>query len=166
MRSELELERTYAPGPDDEMPDLAAADGVASVGETGSVDLVATYYDTEELALTRAGVSLRRRTGDSDAGWHLKVPAGEGRDEIAQPLARATRTVPAALRRAGPGLDHGPAAVARGRDRDAPLDPSAARTADGAVLAEVADDRVVGVPRRDGRRTGHVARVGGRARGR
>ncbi len=78
MRSHLELEHTYAPGPDDEVPDLAAADGVTSVEEGGSADLVATYFDTEDLALTRAGVSLRRRLGGSDAGWHLKVPAGEG----------------------------------------------------------------------------------------
>ena len=145
MRSHLELEHTFVPGPDDEIPDLAAADGVTYVEEAGSADLVATYFDTDDLALTQAGVSLRRRLGGTDAGWHLKVPAGEGRDEIVQPLSRATRTVPAALRRSV-------LAWTLGRELTPVAEIETHRAtrrllgADGEVLAELADDRVVGTP--------------------
>lgn len=62
--------------------------------------MVATYYDTPSLALFRWGVTLRRRTGGSDAGWHLKMPVSSGdelvRDEIHLPEAN-TDHVPAAL---------------------------------------------------------------------
>lgn len=48
--------------------------------------LSSTYYDTPALALTRAGVTLRRRTGGTDDGWHLKVPAPDGaRVELREP---------------------------------------------------------------------------------
>lgn len=145
MRAHREVERSFAPGPDDELPDLTAADGVASVEDSGSVDLAATYFDTEDLALTRAGVSLRRREGGADAGWHLKVPAAEGRDEITQPLGRATRTPPAPLRRSvlpwTAGRSLVPVASIETR-RSTRL----VRAADDRVLAEVADDRVIGTP--------------------
>ena len=149
MRSHLELEHTYTPGPGDEVPDLAAADGVVSVDQAEPVDLVATYFDTEDLALAKAGVSLRRRTGGSDAGWHLKVPAGEGRDEIGWPLGRSARTVPVALQRSVQAWTLGLplAAVA---NIETHRTTSRLLAADGAVLAEVADDRVVGTPGHDG----------------
>ncbi|HWM75872.1 MAG TPA: CYTH and CHAD domain-containing protein [Nocardioides sp.] len=145
MRSHLELEHTYAPGPDDEVPDLAATDGVTSVEKVDTVELVATYFDTEDLALTRAGVSLRRRLGGSDEGWRLKVPTGEGRVEIAQQLGRSTRTIPVALRRSVVAWTLGRplapvATIETHRATRRLLD------ADGALLAEVADDRVVGTP--------------------
>ena len=145
MRSHREVERSFAPGPDDELPDLGVADGVAAVEEAGSVDLAATYFDTEDLALTRAGVSLRRREGGTDAGWHLKVPAAEGRDEVTQPLGRATRTPPAPLRRSVLPWTAGrtliPVASVETR-RTTRLVRDAGRR----VLAEVADDRVTGTP--------------------
>src|SRR5918996_2978345 len=39
--------------------------------------LDATYYDTRDLRLARAGVSLRHRIGD-DPPWTVKLPEGEG----------------------------------------------------------------------------------------
>jgi CHAD domain-containing protein len=39
--------------------------------------LEATYYDTPDARLARAGVSLRHRTGDG-TGWTLKLPDGDG----------------------------------------------------------------------------------------
>jgi CHAD domain-containing protein len=39
--------------------------------------LDATYYDTRDLRLARAGVSLRHRLGD-DPAWTVKLPDGEG----------------------------------------------------------------------------------------
>ena len=45
------------------------------------------FYDTADLRLIGAGITLRRRTGGGDAGWHLKLPAGaDTRDEIRLPL--------------------------------------------------------------------------------
>jgi CHAD domain-containing protein len=84
------------------LPDVAAdGAGVARVEPTGKATLRATYYDTEDLRLAREGITLRRRTGGSDAGWHLKLPLlGDhpgARDEIAAPLG-AGRGVPPELR--------------------------------------------------------------------
>jgi CHAD domain-containing protein len=145
MRSHREIERSFAPGPDDQLPNLTEVDGVALVEEAESVDLSATYFDTEDLALTRAGVSLRRREGGEDQGWHLKIPADEGRDEIQQPLGRATHAPPAALRRWvlgwSAGRDLAPVASIETRRTTRNL-----RDTDGVLLAEVADDRVVGTP--------------------
>jgi CHAD domain-containing protein len=48
--------------------------------------LEAEYYDTEDLRLLQAGITLRRRTGGDDAGWHLKLPSGpQTRQEIRLP---------------------------------------------------------------------------------
>ena len=48
--------------------------GVAACSRPGEQLLDAVYYDTADLRLMRAGVTLRRRTGGEDAGWHLKLP--------------------------------------------------------------------------------------------
>ena len=51
--------------------------------------LSATYFDTEDLTLIRHRITLRRRTGGDDAGWHLKLPAGAGRREVHAPLGES-----------------------------------------------------------------------------
>ena len=61
------------------------------------VALTATYYDTPALRLARAGITLRRRTGGSDAGWTMKLPVGGGREEHGEPLGEDDEPVPAAL---------------------------------------------------------------------
>lgn len=61
-----------------------------------AVSLESTYYDTDDLSLLKARLTLRRRTGDDDTGWHLKVPAGNARTEIRLPVEG--RGVPAVLR--------------------------------------------------------------------
>src|SRR5688500_626449 len=99
MADHLEIERTYAVDPDASLPELTQLPEVAAMGPARVDDLHAVYFDTADLALTRGGVSLRRRTGGSDEGWHLKVPAGAGRDEIRVSLTRARRHPPAELRR-------------------------------------------------------------------
>ncbi|WP_432492421.1 CHAD domain-containing protein [Kineococcus gypseus] len=123
---------------------LTELDAPAPVSEAAAVhqELTATYYDTADLRLAGAGLTLRRRTGGEDAGWHLKVPTAKGaRSEVRLPLGRATRTVPQALRttvraRTG-GADLVPVATTRTRrDVHRLLDAS------GQVLAELADDRV------------------------
>ncbi len=81
-----EIERKYE-SEDSGLPDLTGVPGVADVLDKGTAELDATYYDTSDLRLAAASVTLRRRTGGSDAGWHLKLPVGPGvRDEIRVPL--------------------------------------------------------------------------------
>lgn len=97
--SKQETERKYdAPSADDTtwLPDLTGVGGIVSVVEQGTQDLDAVYYDTEDLRLAGASATLRRRTGGTDAGWHLKLPlSGDSREEVHAPLSD---TVPDALR--------------------------------------------------------------------
>jgi inorganic triphosphatase YgiF len=61
--------------------------------------LSATYFDTEDQRLIRHKVTLRRRVGGDDEGWHLKLPAGKDtRQELHAPLDEGnTGTAPARL---------------------------------------------------------------------
>jgi CHAD domain-containing protein len=94
-----EVEDKFEAADDAEVPELGGIDDVASVEGPFAAELEATYFDTAEFALAAAGLTLRRRTGGDDAGWHLKVPAGDGsRDELQVPLGRAVKTVPKPLR--------------------------------------------------------------------
>ncbi len=93
----LEIETTFDVDADLALPDLGEVDGVASVVRVPTVRLVATYYDTADLRLLRSRVTLRRRTGGGDAGWHLKLPVAEGRLEVHLPLGRPATRVPAEL---------------------------------------------------------------------
>jgi CHAD domain-containing protein/uncharacterized protein YjbK len=94
-----ETERKYdAPSADDTtwLPDLTGVGDIVSVVDRGTKDLDAVYYDTDDLRLAGASAALRRRTGGTDAGWHLKLPlAGDSREEVQAPLSD---TLPDALR--------------------------------------------------------------------
>lgn len=117
-------------------------------------ELDATYFDTDHLDLLRSKVTLRRRTGGDDAGWHLKLPSDptdaatpivKGRTEVQLPLGAGDGTgavtVPRAL-----------AVLVRGTARDGRLHPVARlqnrRTvvrllnAAGEPAVEIADDHV------------------------
>lgn len=148
MTAHHEVERTWEPPPECDVPDLSGVAGVRRVGTPRVVDLEAVYFDTEDLSLLRSGVTLRRRTGGDDAGWHLKIPAGDGRDEVQVPLGRARHTPPKALREAVTVWTRGAPLTVLGTI-------TTNRTthdllgADGAVLAALADDRVVGSSRLD-----------------
>ena len=144
-----ETETKYEAGPDTALPRLDALPQVAGARGPDEQQLVAEYYDTADLRLLDAGITLRRRTGGGDAGWHLKLPAAPGsREEIQLPPGRAGR-VPAEL-----------ANLVQARTRGAPLVPVAAITTlrrvttlvgqRGESLAEVADDSVRAVKLSDG----------------
>lgn len=82
------------------LPDLSEL--ASRVEEQPPINLVAVYHDTEALTLFRWRVTMRRREGGLDAGWHLKLPvadAHEGvRDELHAPLsAGQVGQVPAEL---------------------------------------------------------------------
>jgi CHAD domain-containing protein len=80
-----ETERKYEASSTTELPSLAPLFGEARP-QTEDQLLVATYFDTSDLRLARSAITMRHRTGDDEAGWHIKVPAGPGsRDEIQLP---------------------------------------------------------------------------------
>ncbi|HEX7305991.1 CHAD domain-containing protein, partial [Lentzea sp.] len=91
--SVTETERKYEAPSDASLPDLTEITGVATGPE--EFDLEATYFDTDDYRLARAGVTLRRRVGGEDEGWHLKLPKSEdSRQEVRVPLGRAVKTPP------------------------------------------------------------------------
>ena len=99
MTSHREVERTFDPPADADLPDLTQLDGVLSAETGPELELEATYFDTERLDLMANRVTLRRRIGGSDEGWHLKLPAGmDAREEIHLPLSRARHLPPKAMR--------------------------------------------------------------------
>ncbi|WP_018639022.1 CYTH and CHAD domain-containing protein [Parafrankia elaeagni] len=90
MGSVREIERKYSVDPGFVLPRLADVPGVATARTRRAVTLEAVYYDTDDLRLARNRITLRRRTGGADAGWHLKLPVAPGaRDEIQRPLGGA-----------------------------------------------------------------------------
>ncbi|MFJ7419501.1 CHAD domain-containing protein [Streptomyces uncialis] len=138
-----EIERKYeARGRDTDatsLPDLTAVGGVSALVHRGVTELDAVYYDTADQRLAAASITLRRRTGGDDAGWHLKLPVADGvRDEIRAPLSAG---VPRVL-----------VGLVRSRIRDAPLLPVVRLRSlrdvhhlvdsDGALLAELSVDVV------------------------
>ena len=138
----LEVERKYEVDPGVALPDLAQLPKVVSVEAVLQSSLDAVYCDTAELALASAGITLRRRTGGADAGWHLRLPQrGDDRAELAEPLRDDDDGVPPEFRR-----------HVRGWVRDRELRPVATLSthrvvhrllgAGGRVLAEVSDDIV------------------------
>ena len=140
----VEVERKYDVDGDFVLPDPAdlTGAGVATTDEPVEHALEAVYHDTADLRLARARITLRRRTGGTDAGWHLKLPGEDGaRRELHAPLGRSRKNPPKTL------LD-----PVRGILRGAPTGPVATlrnhrvvtllRDADGRALAEVADDTV------------------------
>ncbi|MFI1102690.1 CHAD domain-containing protein [Streptomyces melanogenes] len=135
-----EIERKYeATGGDVRLPDLTKVADVASVVDKGVAELDAVYYDTQDLRLAADSLTLRRRTGGDDAGWHLKFPVATGiRDEIHAPLS--------------PDVPRTLAALLRSRVRDTPLTPVVRLLSsrhvrhlldeEGTLLAEVSVDAV------------------------
>lgn len=133
-----EIERKYE-SRDGRLPDLTGVPDVTTIADRGVAHLDATYYDTADERLAAASITLRRRTGGSDAGWHLKFPVSPGvRDEIHAPLSD---DLPDALAR-----------LVRSRVRDRALTPLVRLRSDrdvrhlldrdGRLLAEVSVDTV------------------------
>jgi CHAD domain-containing protein len=137
-----EVERKYDVDWSTPIPDLKTLPGVAEIAEPVEHELVAEYVDTADLALAANRVTLRRRTGGDDDGWHLKLPgSGDERDELRRPAGTSARRVPVQLARLVRVHARGQAltAVATLRTRRV---VHRLIDAEGAVLAEVCDDRV------------------------
>ena len=140
-----ETEQKYEAGPGVSLPSLDGLPQVAAVSGDGEETLAAEYYDTGDLRLLRAGITLRQRQGGRDEGWHLKLPGGTERPatrwELRVPLSRTGDPVPEELAR-----------LVRVHTRGEALRPVAhietrrrltiLRDAAGTSLAEVAADEV------------------------
>ncbi|GJF18208.1 hypothetical protein NGTWS1803_37030 [Mycolicibacterium cyprinidarum] len=126
-------------------PSFEGLSAVSRVERSPSQRLDAVYFDTPNRDLARHRITLRRRTGGPDAGWHLKLPAGpDTRTELRVPLeddATARSVVPERLRD-----------VVLAIVRDSQLAPvariSTSRSVvmlygpDGSTVAEFCDDQV------------------------
>ena len=144
----LETEQKYDADADFVLPKLGSLPelGGRRAADPKRIYLSATYYDTEDLALIQHKVTLRRRVGGDDEGWHLKLPVRKDtRQELHAPLGEGTSgSVPARL--ADQVKD-----ITAGR----PLHPVAILDTErtvvtlpgpsGAPLVEVADDRVTAI---------------------
>ncbi|MGB8388584.1 CHAD domain-containing protein [Mycobacterium sp.] len=141
-----EVERKFDVVESTVSPSFEGIAAVAHVEKSPTQMLDATYFDTPAHDLARNKITLRRRTGGPDAGWHLKLPAGpDARTEIRAPLdasdPAAPDSVPSEL------LDVVLAIV-----RDRPLEPVARITTEretqvlygfeGTALAEFSNDHV------------------------
>ena len=140
--SQLEVERKFDVDTSFALPDLTGVPGVATVDDPVEHALEAVYFDTPDLRLARARITLRRRTGGPDAGWHLKLPAdGGAREELHSPLGRAAKRPPAAVTAPVHGVLRGASAAPVATLRTRRL-VTVLRDGDGRALAEVADDTV------------------------
>jgi CHAD domain-containing protein len=139
----LEVERKFDVVESTVSPSFEGIAAVARVEKSPPQALDAIYFDTPAQDLARNKVTLRRRTGGADAGWHLKLPAGpDARTEIHAALdASRAESVPTELRD-----------VVLAIVRDRPVEPVARITtqresqvlysSDGAALAEFSNDHV------------------------
>ena len=95
----LETEQKYDAAADFILPDLSGLEGRTKATGRQRYYLSATYFDTEELDLIKNRITLRRRVGGPDEGWHLKLPVRKDtRQEVRTPLSESdTGTVPARL---------------------------------------------------------------------
>ena len=73
-----ETERKYELADEVELPGWNGLVGVQPVVGPEEQTLEAVYFDTEDLGLARAGVTLRRRLGGHDAGWHGREAEARG----------------------------------------------------------------------------------------
>ena len=99
MGKHLETEQKYDAAADFVLPDLNGLEGRAKATGRHRYYLSATYFDTEELDLIKNRITLRRRVGGPDEGWHLKLPVRKDtRQEVRTPLSEGdTGSVPAQL---------------------------------------------------------------------
>jgi hypothetical protein len=160
MSEFLEIEQKFDVDAGFERPSFA---GLTGVSEAAPVvhHLSATYFDTADWRLAASKITLRRRTGGTDEGWHLKLPEGSGaRREVHAPLGTAERQVPevlaARVAEVTGGQPLGPIATLNTERTVVTL-----RGGDGRVVAEVADDLVTarrlppgGEPTSEGRPAG------------
>jgi CHAD domain-containing protein len=148
VRTVIEIERKYDIDAEVPVPDLSE---IAPVRAEETVVMRAVYFDTPQNDLASKLTVLRRRSGGTDEGWHVKKPADTGRTEFHVPLDSTTseQTPPEEI-----------VEVVRDLLGDGPLQEIARLTTEratvtllgenGAALAEVTDDLVSATDVRSG----------------
>ena len=138
MTEVLERERKWEVDDDFVLPSL---DDIVPGGEVehSTIELTTAYFDTADRDLSAHGLLLRRREGDDDAGWQLKMPDTNGRIEIRYPL---TDTMPSDLSALLTGVSLGKqlvnvATIHTTLKRSRITDPTSHQ-----FVAEIADDHV------------------------
>jgi len=129
-----EIERKY------DVDDRTRQPELGSLGEleiSAPVVLEAVYYDTADARLGSRRIALRRRAGGGDEGWHVKLPAVEGRTELQFPLSDEP---PRELHDAVAAIVRGRPLVELARIRTSRTVTTVA--IDGRPVAEFADDEV------------------------
>ena len=137
LRASAVRRRTYDADGDAPLPDLTGLPGVDAVGPAHELQVDTMHVDTDDQRLRAAGVTLQHRSDGTDATWHLALPSGRGREELA--VDGGPDEVPQVL-----------AALVRARTRERPLVPVATvrarrvghllQDAGGTPLARVAQD--------------------------
>jgi CHAD domain-containing protein len=142
VKSSRERELKLSAAADFRLPSLGGlGSGVVAAVPGEQKQLLATYFDTEDLRLARFGVTLRHRTDD---GWTVKLPEGEGGDF----LVRNELVFPGdVLQPPADAID-----LVRAYTRSRPVEPRARLStlrsvveladAEGTKLGELADDTV------------------------
>ncbi len=140
----LETEQKYDADGDFALPQLGGLPGLSGRRPNPKrYYLSATYFDTEDFDLNKHRVTLRRRVGGTDEGWHLKLPVRQDtRQELHAPLDDANSgVVPARLAAQVEDITAGrrlrPIAILDTERAVVTLTGTS-----GAALVEVADDRV------------------------
>jgi CHAD domain-containing protein len=141
MKEVLERECKWEVDDDFVLPGL---DDIVPGGEVdqSTVQLTSAYFDTADRDLQAHSLLLRRREGDDDTGWQLKVPDANGRIEIHYPLSD---TMPSELSALLRGVSLGKqllsvATIHTTRKRYRITDPKSHQ-----LVAEIADDHVCAI---------------------
>jgi CHAD domain-containing protein len=132
--------RIFQVADDAELPALSDVPGVAATGEVPPQEVETTFFDTPDLTLTKAGIGLRRSTGETPA-WQLELPGTDGLTTVLGGTGAARSTVPKPLRDAVRLYARDAQPVPVGRMRTKRQELSLLDEA-GATVARVRDERV------------------------
>jgi inorganic triphosphatase YgiF len=140
MSEQLEIEQKFDVDTGFERPSFSGLPGVTAAAPVLH-HLSATYFDTADKRLADSKITLRRRTGGTDEGWHLKLPAGSGaRREVHAPLGADDHVPDDLVARVAEVI--GDTALAPVARLDTERTVVTLSAPDGRVVAEVADDVV------------------------
>ncbi len=93
-----EIERKFDVNPTTPLPALHDLPGVTHVDPPIEHHLDALYFDTADLTLAGRRITLRRRAGGDDDGWHLKLPVTvDERREVREPVGEDPDVIPEAI---------------------------------------------------------------------
>lgn len=149
MSQQTEIEKKYDVDEDAAVPPLEGLPGVTRAGLPHTAVLQAVYFDTKRHTLASHRITLRRRTGGTDAGWHLKLPPLDDGASATEPLQRRELHAPLGQPDVVPdSLLAYLQAYLRGAEVAPVVRLETSRTThalygeDGVHLADLADDRV------------------------